>query len=465
MYRKALLFGMTLFLTACPRPQEYTAPTLPVPTEWPSDSADGTAAPDAPTAAELPWREFFTNERLRSVIELALEHNRDLRRAALNVERVGAFYRIQRAERYPTVAASADAQLYRLPRKMSPTGQAQTAEQYDVNLGVASWELDLFGRIRSLTSHALEQYLATEQAHAATQLTLVSTVAEAYLAIGADRDNLRLAQATLETQRSSFELIRQTRDFGMASDLELRQAESQVEAAQVEIARYNAQLELDRHALDLLVGTPVPDDLLPAQLGSDDALREIAAGLPSEVLLSRPDVLAAEHQLRALYANIGAARANFFPRITLTAGGGIMSSALSNLFEWGSGTWSFVPQAVLPIFDRGVRKANYRAAELDRDMAVADYEQSIQAAFREVSDSLSLRGRLLEQEQAQRTLVATLGETYRLSEARYKAGIDSYLSVLIAQRTQYAAEQGLINLRFARLRNLVTLYKVLGGGV
>ncbi len=232
----------------------------------------------------------------------------------------------------------------------------------------------------------------------------------------------------------------------------------------MDIARYTGQVALDENALNLLVGTPVSANLLPSELGSDSALKDIAPGLPSEVLLRRPDILMAEHHLKAAYANIGAARAAFFPRISLTAGAGLMSGDLSDLFKLGSRTWSFAPQAVLPIFDAGARKANLKVAEVDRDFAIAEYEKAIQSAFRDVGDSLSLRTRLMEQQKAQQALVNTLEETYRLSEARYKAGIDSYLSVLIAQRSLYGAQQVLVSLRLARLSNLVTLYKVLGGG-
>ena len=315
-----------------------------------------------------------------------------------------------------------------------------------------------------MKSQALEQYLATEQARSATQIALVAAVANSYLAMAADRDNLRLAQATLDAQQASYELILHTRDAGMASDLDLRQAQSQVEAARVDIARYTGQVALDENALNLLVGAPVPANLLPSELGSDRALKDIAAGLPSEVLLRRPDILMAEHQLKAAYANIDAARAAFFPRIALTASGGLMSNGLSDLFKIGARTWSFAPQVVMPIFDAGARKANLKVAQVDRDLAIAEYEKAIQSAFREVSDSLSLRTRLMEQQNAQQALLNTLEETYRLSDARYKAGIDSYLSVLVAQRSLYGAQQGLVSLRVARLSNLVTLYKVLGGG-
>jgi multidrug efflux system outer membrane protein len=237
-----------------------------------------------------------------------------------------------------------------------------------------------------------------------------------------------------------------------------------VEAARVDIARYTSLVALDENALTLVVGSPVPAQLLPSELGSDYMLKDISSGLPSEMLLNRPDILTTEHQLKAAYANIGVARAAFFPRITLTAGGGTLSPELSSLFQAGTGTWSFAPQIIAPLFTGGSLKANFKVAEVDRDIAVADYEKAIQSAFREVSDALNLRTQLVEQQQSQQALVKALEETYRLSEARYKAGIDSYLSVLVSQRAMYVSQQGLVSLRLARLSNLVTLYKALGGG-
>jgi multidrug efflux system outer membrane protein len=419
-------------------------------------------------AADVKWRDFFADRRLQSVIELALANNRDLRIAALNVEKTQALYRVQRAPQFPNVNASLSANDYRLPPSAKIAGvsvpRAVTVEQYTANIGIASWELDFFGRVRSLKQAALQQYLATEQARSAAQISLVAAVANAYLALAADRENLHLAQATLEDQQASYDLIQHARDAGIASDLDLREAQTQVEAARVDIAHYSGLIATDQNALDLLAGTTVKDDLLPSTLGSDETLKDISAGLPSEVLLRRPDILSAEHQLKAAYANIGAARAAFFPQITLTGGGGFLTSHLTDLFSGNSKSWNFSPQVVAPIFDAGLRRASLKATQVDRDLAVAGYEQAIQSAFREVSDSLALRTRLRQQEQAQRALVEASSETYRLSDARYQAGIDSYLSVLVAQRSWYAAQQGLVSVRRARLSNLVTLFKVLGGG-
>ena len=464
MRRFIPLIVMSALVCGCPRPVKYAQPGLPVPSAWPDSSSAGAGAPGTPAPAELKWQEFFTDQRLRSVIELALANNRDLRIAALNIEKVQALYRIQRAELYPTVVASASADAYRVPKSMSSNNEPDIVSQIRVGLVTASWELDLFGRIRSLKSAALEQYLATEQARSAAQISLVAAVANAYLAFAADRENLKLAQVTLDAQQASYELIRETRNAGIANDLDLRQAQSQVEAARVDIARYSGQLALDENALNLLVGAPVPPGMISDDLGGVAPFKDVAPGLPSDVLLRRPDILAAEHQLKSASANIGAARAAYFPRITLTAAAGIVSGDLTNLFKPAAGTWEFAPQVTLPIFDAGARKAGYRAAEVDRDTAVAEYEKAIQAAFREVSDSLSLRSTLVAQQDATQALVNALDEAYRLSEARYKAGIDSYLTVLVSQRALYTAQQFLVGVRLERMGNLVTLYKVLGGG-
>lgn len=467
MCRRLLIFGMAACLCGCLQPR-YHRPTSPVPPVWPDGTVSQTSAASATEATDIKWQEFFTDKRLQSVIALALANNRDLRIASLNVEKVQALYRIQRAQQFPNVDVTGGADNYYLPTTATIGGfkvpEAVTVKQYNVGLGVASWELDLFGRIQSLKHQALEQYLATQQARSAAQISLVAAVANAYLSLAADRENLRLAQTTLDTQQTSYELILRSRDAGIASDLDLRQAQSQVEAARVDIARYAGQVALDENALDLLVGAPVGPSLLPSELGSDQALKDLSPGLPSQVLLRRPDILAAEHQLKGSYANIGAARAAFFPSITLTGGGGLMSSELSSLFTGAAKTWSFAPQMVMPIFDYGTRSANLKVAKVDRDLAIAEYDKAIQSAFREVSDSLALRTRLTEQQDAQQALVNALDETYRLSDARYKAGIDSYLSVLVAHRSLYRAQQELVILRMARLSNRVTLYKVLGGG-
>ena len=456
---------ITLIPGGCTLAPEYTRPASPVPVGWPAGPAY--QAPEtvaaAPTGAELKWQEFFTDERLQKIIETALRNNRDLRLAALNVERARAIYGIQRAELLPTINAVGSGSKERVPADLSRTGREMTSERYDVDLGIISWEIDFFGRIRSLKDRALEEYLATDQARRSAQILLVSAVADAYFTLGADRENLKLATSTLEAQEASYKLIRKRFDVGLASELDLRQAQSQVDVAMRDVARYTQIAAQDENALNLLVGSPLPPELLPPELGNVIPLREISPGLSSEVLLQRPDVLAAEHQLKAANATIGAARAAFFPRISLTTTVGTASAELSGLFKSGSGTWSFAPQIVMPIFDARTWSA-YDVTKVEKEMSVAGYEKAIQTAFREVADALAVRGTVNQQIAAQQSLVNAFAETYRLSNARYSKGIDNYLSVLVAQRSLFAAQQGLIFLRLARVANLVTLYRALGGG-
>ena len=459
--RALLLGGAVLALGGCSLAPKYARPALPVPPAFPVVET----AADGPVAPEVPWQEFFTDGRLRSVVEQALANNRDLRVATLNIERAQALYRIQRADRFPAVNAGATVSSQRVPDKATPTGEGYSSTEYTIALGVTSWEIDFFGRIRSLEAAALEQYLSTEQTGRATQLALVAAVAETYLARAADADGLKLANSTLETQRASLTLIQKSRDLGVASNLELSQIQSQVEAARADVARYTAYVALDLNALQVLVGAPVGPDLLPDGLAAVNPPRPISAGLSSDVLLRRPDILAAEHQLRSANASIGAARAAYFPRITLTAGVGLESTELSSLLGAGTGLWSFAPQIVQPIFNAGATKAKVKVSMVDREIAVARYEKGIQQAFAEVSNALTLRQTLVSQREAQEALVTALDETYRLSEARYKAGIDGYLGVLVAQRALFVAQQGLVSVRFAEQANLVPLYKVLGGGV
>jgi multidrug efflux system outer membrane protein len=447
-------------LAACTLMPRYEQPAAPVPAQW--SQAESTADPIV--AADLPWRTVFPDPRLQRVIELALDNNRDLRVAALHVEKAQAAYRIQRAELFPGVGVLAEGERTRLPENLAEDGRATTASQYSVSLGFMSWELDLFGRIRSLEAQALASYLATEQARVATRTALIAATAGAYLTRAADAESLELARATLEAQRATLALIEASRDVGIASDLELFQARSQVEAARTDVARLTAAVALDHHALELVVGAQVGEDLLPAAAEQVAVLDELAPGLPSDVLLRRPDILAAEQQLVAANASIGAARAAFFPRISLTAGVGLLSPDLSGLFDSGGRTWTFAPQIVAPIFAGGSLKANLEVSEVDREIAVARYEKAIQTAFAEVADALTLRASLIEQLDAQQALVRALDDTFRTSTARFEAGIDSYLVVLVAQRSLYVAQRAEVALRWSRQANLVALYKALGGG-
>jgi multidrug efflux system outer membrane protein len=460
-----LLLGLiAAVLAGCSFAPTYTRPEAPVPAAWPAGTPSGQQAAGAgATAADVPWKDFFVDEKLRQVIGMALTNNRDLRVAALNVQRTQALYRIQRAELLPSVNAGATYDKERVPGILSQAGQPANVELYNLNVGIAAWEIDFFGRIRNLSDAALQQYFATEQARVSTQMSLIAQVANTYLALAADRENLKLARSTLETQQETYEMIRRRAEVGASSDLDLRQAQTRVDAARVDIARYTSQVALDENALRLLVGSPVPAELMPNELGEVTLVKDFTPGLPSELLQRRPDIMQAENLLKAAHANIGAARAAFFPRITLTTSIGTTSGQLSGLFTAGTDTWVFAPQLVMPIFDARTWAA-YDVTKVDREIAIAQYEKAIQTGFREVADALAQRATLGDQFQAQQSLVDASEVSYRLSDARFTRGIDSYLRVLDAQRSLYGAQQGLIAVRLARLTNLVTLYKVLGGG-
>ena len=441
----------------------YERPAAPVPEHYPDAPAD--AGSNGAANADVGWRTFFADAKLRGLIELALDNNRDLRVAVLNIAQARAQYRIQDAATLPTLSASGSGTATRTPASLSATGEALTGHQYSATLGVSAYELDLFGRVRNLSAQALEQYLATEEARRSTQISLVAEVATAYLTWAADLERLALARETLRSQSDTYTLTQRSFELGSASALTLRQVQTSVDSARVDVARYTGQIAQDRNALALLLGAPVPGELAPGALGDSlNALPELPAGLPSELMLRRPDLLQSEHKLKAATANIGAARAAFYPRISLTASAGSGSADLSGLFKGGSGSWTFLPQISLPIFDGGSNRASLDSAIAGRDIAVAQYEQAIQSAFREVADALAQREALSGQLQAQQSLVEASGDALKLSDARFARGVDSYLDVLDAQRSWYGAQQTLIGMRLSRLTNGVTLYKALGGG-
>lgn len=442
---------------------KYARPPAPVPGTWPSGAAY--ALPQTSTLdPQLPaWPEFFTDDRLRQVIGLSLTNNRDLRVAALNVERARAYYGIQRATLFPTVNAVGSGSKAQVPADLSNSGSRQTMERYDANLGVASWEIDFFGRIRSLKDRSLEEYLGTEQARRSAQILLVSAVADATYALAADREALALSETTLAAQQAAFDLVKRRYELGLVPEIEVLRAQTPLEVARRDVAVYTQRVAQDRNALDLLADGPVPDELLPGELTQLSAPLALSPGLPSEVLLARPDVLQAEHQLRAANADIGAARAAFFPRISLTAAIGTASSDLSGLFKAGSMAWSYAPQIVMPIFDARTWSA-HKAAIVQREIAVAQYEGAIQNAFRDVADALAVCGTIGQQVAAQESLVQALADTHRLATSRFDKGIDSYLGVLDAQRSLFGAQQVLVLFRLQAMTSQVRLYAVLGGG-
>ncbi len=461
-----LILGTVILLNGCTMVPKYKRPSAPIPGSWPSGDAYPAQrmAPATSNVTQLKWQEFFTDPKLKKIIETALHNNLDLRIAALNVEKARALYGISRAELIPTVNADGGGGEQKVSGEFVGPGVKRTSKAYDVNLGIAAWEVDFFGRIRSLERQSLEDYLNTEEARRSAQISLVSSVANAYLALAADRENLALAESTLQSQTSAYNLVQRQYTLGVANKLDLHRAKTPVEIASRDIARYKQLVAQSQNALDLLAGSPVPEDLLPSDLASVRPLKDVSPGLSSDVLLRRPDIMAAEHQLKGAYANIGAARAAFFPQISLTTTLGSASNELSGLFKDGTSTWLYGAQATMPIFDARTWFA-YRVSKADRELALAQYEKAIQTAFREVADTLAVRGTVDQQVAAQQSLVDTADETYRLSNSRYAMGIDSYLGVLDAQRALFAAQQALVYLRQAKVANQVNLYAVLGGGV
>ncbi|CAG2132929.1 AdeC/AdeK/OprM family multidrug efflux complex outer membrane factor [Cupriavidus numazuensis] len=455
-------------LAGCSLIPSYEQPALPVAQAYPQGAAYATAdtAPGAQQvrATDLGWRDFFADARLRRLIEVALDNNRDLRVAALNVEAFRAQYQIERADLFPAIGVAAQETRQRIPADLSTTGRRMIASQYGVSLGTTAWELDLFGRIRSLSEAALEQYFASDETRRSAQIALVASVANAYLALLADDAQLTLTRNTLANYERSYGLTRRSYEEGIASRLDLRQSQTAVENARASLARYTRLVAQDENALMLLLGTGMPDDLPPPLPLEQKLTADVPAGLPSDLLQNRPDVLAAEHRLRSANANIGAARAAFFPRIALTASAGTASNELSGLFKAGSGTWLFQPQISLPLFTAGSLRASLDYAKIQKDINIAQYERTIQTAFREVSDGLAARGTYTSQLEAQLRFVEAAQDAYNLADRRYRTGVDSYLAVLDAQRSLYNAQQLLIVARQEQLTSEVNLYKALGGG-
>ena len=464
MNRTLLGAALALALAGCNLAPEYQRPDAPIPGEWPASAA---TVGQGRSLAETGWQDFFADARLKQVVDLALQNNRDLRVAILNIEKARAQYRISSAAQFPAINATGTETAQRQADVLSAggKGEGEATHVYSLGVGIAAYELDFFGRVRNLKDQALEQFLATEDARRSAHISLIAEVASTWLALAADQERLQLARDTLSSQQTSLALTQRSFDVGVSATLDLNLARISVEAAKVDLARYTAAVAQDRNALNLVVGSPTPEDLLPTVLTDvTTALTEIPAGVPSETLLQRPDIVMAERTLRAANANIGAARAAFYPRITLTASGGVASPKLSELFDSGTGTWSFMPQIVLPIFNAGANQANLDAAKVDKDIRIAQYEKAIQSAFREASDALAVRATVGDQLAAQQALVDAAAESSRLSDLRYRSGIDSYLPVLDSQRSHYAAQQNLITVRQARQSNSVSLYKVFGGG-
>lgn len=449
-------------LSACTLAPRYERPAAPVPAAYEGAADAATATP----AADVAWSEFFPDPELRQLIGRALVNNRDLRIATLNVEAARAQYRIQRADLLPSIDAVGVADNERVPASLSPTGESGLTRTYSAGFATTAFELDLFGRVRSLKDAALERYFALEENRTAAQLALVAEVATAWLTLIADRDLLALAEETRGSQHTSYELTQLRFEQGVSSEIEVRRSESSWREAEIDIAQQKRRVAFDRNALALLVGEPLPPGLGEGTHAMDAQTfhQRLPAGLPAELLTRRPDIRAAEHALKASNADIGAARAAFLPSIELTGFYGNASDDLSALFQPGHERWSFIPQIRLPIFQGGANKAALDLATVRKDIGIARYEHSIQTAFREVSDALVARSTLEEQLRAQAALAKAAEASYTLADMRYRGGVDSYLGALIAQRDLYDAERALIVTQLASTVSLVQLYRALGGG-
>lgn len=450
MTKRPLAFLVSLLLTGCSLAPDYQRPESPVPASY-----TATVTNNAVKATE--WQQVFTDPALQKLIDTALKNNRDLRVAVLNVEAYQAKYRIQRAAQLLTLTASGSQTRQLAYDAISNTDTA--------TVGISAYELDLFGRVQSLKDQALETYLAQEATQRSTQLSLIANVASAYMTLLADQDLLRLAEQTAKSYEQSYQLIDQRYQAGISSSLDLSQSRSNLESVKSSLAQYRRQVMLDKNALQLLLGTSIPDGLSTGLPDQDlTLLTPLAADMPSSLLTRRPDIQAAEHTLKAANANIGAARAAFFPTVSLTANAGSMSTSLSKLFDGGSGTWLFQPNISLPIFDWGSREAELDVTKIQKKIEIANYESAIQTAFKEVSDGLVSQDGYRQQLEAQQALVNANKTYYQLAQDRYEKGVDSYLTLLDAQRSLFSAEQTLVNTRLALLNNRVTLFKALGGG-
>ncbi|MFP1131861.1 efflux transporter outer membrane subunit [Asticcacaulis sp. W401b] len=446
-----MLPATALVLSACTLAPKYERGTLPVADQFPTP-----ATAQGESAETLPWQKVFLDPRLQSVIYEALVNNRDLRIATLNAERVRAQYSVQRASLFPGVNGTVSG-------RRGDTGTGTDTESYSADIG-ASWELDLFGRVRSLSNAALNTYFASAENQKAAKVSLISSVATAWLTLGADQEQLRLSRETLRLREESLSLTQKRFDLGATDALGLRQEQTLTEQARADVAQLEALVQQDKNALRLLVGVEVEAANLPNALPENAVLSDLPVGLPSEVLLKRPDVVAAEFDLKSANANIGAARAAFFPRISLTGAVGKASTDLNNLFD-GADTWSFAPSISVPIFAGGANIAGLESSKKARDIALATYEKSIQTAFRDVADALAVRSTIDTRLTAQTRVVEAASETEALSRARFDRGVDSRLTLTDAQRTLYGAQQGLITTRLARALNLTRLYAATGGGL
>ncbi|MFP8967798.1 efflux transporter outer membrane subunit [Pokkaliibacter sp. CJK22405] len=457
--RAGVLVAMAMLAGCSSLAPNYQRPEASVPSAWPSGAAYKTDT-SKQTAVELPWKSFIQDKRLQQVISLALQNNQDLKSTLADVAMARATYKEQRADLFPEVDAGISA-------SRSKTQSSGTTESYEATAGLSSYEIDLFGKTRSLSNAELETYLASNDTARSARITLIGETASAWLTLATDQSLLKLAQNTADNAQRDVEITQRRLKLGIDSRVDVRNAETTYHTARADIASYTTLVAQDRNALELLVGQSLSTDLLPDGLTDQNAwLGSVPAGVSSSVLQERPDVLAAEHNLKAANANIGAARAAFFPSLSLTTTGGLASAALADLFSGGAATiWTVAPSLSLPIFDGGANRASLDYSKAEKDKMVATYRYTLQTAFKEVADALARRGTIKDQLNAEEDLVAAAQDSYNLSLDRYKNGIDSYLDTLDAQRTLYSAQQTLLSTRLTELDNRVTLYRVLGGGL
>jgi len=460
----AVTIMVLTILCGCSFIPKYKRPAMPVEKKFPDKGIYKNISFENETnVPKIKWQDFIKDPKLKEIVKLALKNNRDLKLAILNVEQARALYGIKAAELYPSLYATSGIEKQRVPEDISFTKKAYTEKRYSVNFGLAEWEIDFFGKIRSYKKEALEEFLAAKENKRAAQIALITEVSRAYLRLCADIENLKIAEELLKTAEKNFELVKSQYDAGVATEIDLNRVRTDVESVKVEVVNLKQLVNLDINTLNFLVGIHVDERLLPKGLPEKNPFEEVRPGISSYVLLNRPDVMAAEHRLKASYALIGAARAAFFPSISLTSGIGTVSDELSNLFKGSARTWNLSLKGALPVFDPRIWAA-YKLSKVQRKIVLTQYERTIQNAFKEVMDRLTIKATIDEQIEAQKKLVRSLKRTYELSIKRYKQGIDSYFSVLDANRSLLQAKKVLTNLLMLKYSNRIALYAALGGG-
>ncbi|MGB9731915.1 efflux transporter outer membrane subunit [Calditerrivibrio nitroreducens] len=462
--RMMVPFLFLFFLSSCSFIPEYSKPDLPIPQKFPSDGVYANINFDNSSEVyNLKWQEFFSDEKLKKIIELGLKNNKDLKIAAFNLESARLMYGIKRAELYPSLYGSGGVTRSRVSDDFSPKGKGSPQDQYNVNFGLAEWEIDFFGRIRSLKESALEQFFATKENKRAVQIALISELSRSYITLAVDRENYSITRRLYDIAHENYKMVQSQYNVGLATEIDLNRSQIALDTIKVSLSKFEQIIELDKNAINYLVGGKVDDSLFPDGLTNIQVMRDFSHNLSSVVLLNRPDIMAAEHQLKAANANIGAARAAIFPRISLLAGVGMASTELTRLFDSGSHTWNIGGNISVPLFDARVWQG-YELSKIQKELYIAQYEKTIQAAFKEVMDLLVVRGTIDLQIESQKNLINSLEKNYTISNQLYTQGVESFFSVLDATRNLLQAKQSLLNLELAKRVNHVRLYSALGGG-